>query len=253
MVGGESSEGADGSAVPGAETAVVVWLSPAAAGPGDHDLLDDVERAALGRLRRPADRDRYVAAHAHRRRLVAAHLGVPARHVRFTPAACPLCGGPHGRPVVAGGGVEVSLSRTSDLVAVALAPAVVGVDVEALDRAVGIRDLESALHPAERATVPDRTAALRLWVRKEAYLKGRGTGLGVDPAGVDVSTDPPGWRIVDVAAGPAHLAAVAVMVGPTGGRGSPSAAPAAPAGTVRLTTYGPTAPSLRARPAPTGP
>jgi 4'-phosphopantetheinyl transferase len=62
-----------------------------------------------------------------------------------------------------------------------------------------------------RVAVAGRDAALRRWVRKEAYLKGLGTGLGLDPATVDLSADPPGWHVAEVDAGPGLVAAVAVM------------------------------------------
>jgi 4'-phosphopantetheinyl transferase len=91
-------------------------------------------------------------------------------------------------------------------------------------------DLDTALHPNERLAIgalpPDerRSAALRCWVRKEAYLKGIGTGLGIDPAGVEVGLGPAidpspgrpapdGWTIVDLDAGPDHLVSVAVAPG----------------------------------------
>lgn len=85
-----------------------------------------------------------------------------------------------------GGGPQISLSRTDGLAAIALSHAVVGIDVESLGRAVELDDLVAALHPDE-LPVAGRRQALRHWVRKEAYLKGLGTGLGVDPATVDVA------------------------------------------------------------------
>ena len=150
-----------------------------------------------------------------RRRLVAARTGLEPGAVAFAHDPCPVCGSAdHGRPVVVGGGAEVSLSRTAGLVGAAASSAVVGLDVEATERPVTLDDLLPALHPAERVDGIDRSAALRLWVRKEAYLKGLGTGLGLDPATVDVRDDPPGWRIVELDVGTAHVAAVAVRVGP---------------------------------------
>ena len=192
--------------------AVDLWLAEPTAGPDD--TLHDDERAAAARYRRPEDRVAFTTAHVLRRRLVAARTGLDPSAVTFAHDPCPVCGSAdHGRPVVVGGGAEVSLSRTAGLVGVAASTAVVGLDVEAADRPVTLDDLLPALHPAERIGGIDRAAALRLWVRKEAYLKGLGTGLGLDPATVDVRSDPPGWRIVDVDAGPDHLAAVAVRVG----------------------------------------
>jgi len=195
-----------------------VWLVPSqpCRHAGDDSLialLSDDERARADRFVRPGDRTTYVAAHAALRRVVGARVGLHPAAVRLGCEDCPLCGGPHGRPTLldppTGGGTELSLSRTTDLAAVALSPAVVGVDVEVTTRDVDLDDLLVALHPHE-LPVADRSAALRLWVRKEAYLKGLGTGLGVDPAGVDLSADPPGWQVVDLPTRPGVLGAVAV-------------------------------------------
>jgi 4'-phosphopantetheinyl transferase len=186
---------------------VEVWMVRPA--PVADDVLDIAERARAAQLHRPQDRQGYVAAHVALRALAGARLGCSPAAVRFERAPCPLCGGPHGRPVLADGDIEISLSRTGGMVAIALSPVVVGVDVERVDRPVGLDDLVVALHPAE-LPMASRAAALRLWVRKEAYLKGRGTGLGVDPATVEVTGDPPGWRITDIDAGPELVAAAAV-------------------------------------------
>ena len=173
-------------------------------------VLADDERDRAARFHRPRDRHAYVAAHTALRVMVGARLGMPARDVRFGREPCPLCGGPHGRPTVAGAGdLHISLSRTEGVAAVALSPAVVGVDLESTGRAVTLDDLVVALHPAELPAA-DRQAALRRWVRKEAYLKGLGTGLGIDPATVDLSADPPGWKVLDVPTAPGLLGAVAV-------------------------------------------
>lgn len=178
---------------------------PARIPPQALELLDGSERRAAARFRRPADAARYVLAHATLRRAVAARTGTAPAGVSFGRSPCPLCGGPHGRPVVATGGVEISLTHTEGLVAVALAPAgiAVGVDAEPAGRDVDPADL---LHPREPAADP-----LGTWVRKEAYLKGTGSGLGVDPTTVDLSSGPPaGWVVRAVDVGPAHRAAVAV-------------------------------------------
>jgi len=195
-----------------------VWLVPSGRGDEAEDeaslgLLSAGERARAGRFVRPDDRATYVAAHAALRRLAGARVGRDPAALRLGCEDCPLCGGPHGRPTLldppTGGGTQLSLSRTTGLAAVALSPAVVGVDVEVTTRDVDLDDLLVALHPHERP-VADRSAALRLWVRKEAYLKGLGTGLGVDPAGIDLSADPPGWQVVDLPIRPGVLGAVAV-------------------------------------------
>ena len=85
------------------EGTVTVWL--VRPGPVAADVLGRSERARADEMRRPADRQRYVAAHVALRVLVGARLGVPAADVTFGREPCPLCGGPHGRPTVACGGV----------------------------------------------------------------------------------------------------------------------------------------------------
>jgi 4'-phosphopantetheinyl transferase len=211
----------------------VVWARPgdlpADAGSAT-TLLDDVERSRARALRRPADRDRFVAARVLLRVAVAAFAGVdPARVV--VRSICPVCGAPHGRPMItldSRPGPHVSLSHSGDrvLVAVTLAGPV-GVDVEPLgddafagDGVDGIDGI--ALTEAERAALealpPDRRPAVRarLWVRKEAVLKATGQGLQVPPSEVEVveaasSTAQGAAQLVDLDVGDGYAACVAVL------------------------------------------
>jgi 4'-phosphopantetheinyl transferase len=57
-----------------------------------------------------------------------------------------------------------------------------------------------------------------LWTRKEAYLKGLGTGLGRDLALDYLGTAapelrPPDWHVADLPMPPGHAAAFAVRAG----------------------------------------
>lgn len=215
---------------PGATGGADVWLVAVPVAPSGVAaalaVLDPPEHQRAAAFARPEDRDRFVASRAALRAVVGRRLGLPPSAVQFAREPCPRCGGPHGRPAVLGpgSGVSISLSRTSGLVACAVADRPVGVDVESLDRPVTADDLAGALHPAEQARISSvsppsarQEALLRCWVRKEAYLKGLGIGLGDDPASVDVGPGPgpgpggpDGWSVVDVEAGPRHLAAVAL-------------------------------------------
>ncbi len=134
---------------------------------------------------------------------------------------CRHCGGDdHGRPLVLApaGDLQVSLSRTTGLVAVALSEAgPVGVDVETAGAAAfdGFDDV--VLHGSERLRPgePARTAVqnTRIWVRKEAALKALGSGLRTDPRDLSVSPADAGrgfWS-ADLDAGPDHQGAVAVL------------------------------------------
>ncbi|MBL0888354.1 4'-phosphopantetheinyl transferase superfamily protein [Myceligenerans sp. I2] len=192
------------------------------------DVLDDTERARLARFRRPADRERYLVAHTALRLVLGERLGRPPRTLRFGRAACPGCGEPHGRPVLAGGGaepLEFSLSHGGRLAAVAVSRAAVGVDVEPQVTSAAVEEMSAVLHPAERLLLeqeapPRRTAAFtRIWTRKEAYLKGLGIGLGRALDADDVTASPPGWLLADTRLDSHHVALAAALPAPPGRRG----------------------------------
>jgi 4'-phosphopantetheinyl transferase len=195
------------------------WLAPGL------PLLDDGERRRCAAFVRAADRDRYAAAHIALRRLLGAYLGIAPEAVRLGRERCPVCGGPHGRPAVAGEGagrLHFSLSHGGDLVLLAFATAPVGADVESAPEPAVVADVARVLHPdesAELAALTDpaaRAAAFgRCWTRKEAHLKGTGAGLAEGVAATYVGTGVrpaavPGWRLTDVAVDPGHHAAVAL-------------------------------------------
>ncbi|TQF03182.1 4'-phosphopantetheinyl transferase superfamily protein [Kitasatospora acidiphila] len=190
-------------------------------------VLDAAEQRKAAAFRRPADQDLYRIAHVALRILLADRLHRPAAELRFRQAACPGCGKPHGRPeVVSDEPLEFSLSHTTGLALIALAPDTVGLDVERLAAFGAATDIAGQLHPAEQAELAAvaadlrPAATLRCWVRKEAYLKGTGMGLG---AGTDAdyvglgpgypahpATPPPGWVIQSVPVPDAYDAAIAL-------------------------------------------
>ena len=169
---------------------VDVWVRRVADISDGHDLLDDHERATLARIVPPSTARSYAAGHVLARRAVASVLGSTASSLRID-RTCPRCGAPHGRPVIVGShGVELSLSRCDDWVAVAICAVLpVGIDIESIQavRIPGFPDV--SIHPDERDVVePTADGLLRRhavsWVRKEAALKAVGIGLRTDPAGV---------------------------------------------------------------------
>ncbi|MGI5425861.1 4'-phosphopantetheinyl transferase family protein [Streptomyces sp. CA-179760] len=185
-------------------------------------LLDSGERARAAALRRAVDRDGYRVAHVCLRLLLGAYLEVEPSKVTFVRRPCPVCRGPHGRPDVPGVPLCFSLSRTAGLCLLAFADTTVGADIERLPDPDAVAALTATLHPREAdelaACPPEgRPAAFaRVWTRKEAYLKGLGTGLGRDP-GLDhlgaCARGPrrmPGWTVDDVAVGAEAAAAFAV-------------------------------------------
>jgi 4'-phosphopantetheinyl transferase len=208
-------------------------------------LLSAAERARMDRLHRPADRLRYLLAHA----LVRATL---SRYSPDTPpAAWRFRATPHGRPELADGEdpLRFNLSHTEGLVACAVARRRdVGVDVEHLWPPRIDLDLAFAASHFAPAEVADLAAlapeadAFRerffaIWTLKEAYIKARGLGLALPLAGfafalareapelpstpsptisIDAALDddPAAWHFARLAAGPKHALAVAARRAP---------------------------------------
>jgi 4'-phosphopantetheinyl transferase len=207
----------------------VLQATPAEAAAAERlaDVLDAKEQKRAAGFVRPADRVLYLVAHVGLRLALGAYLGRAPGAVELRQAACPLCGGPHGRPEVVGEpGLHFSLSHAGAVVLCAVAAAPVGVDVESAAHIKAASELLTALHPGERDAVlrlpQDRQpeGILHCWVRKEAYLKGLGTGLGIDPATVEVGLGPVhgdaaarpvnGWSLASVAVPEGYAAALAL-------------------------------------------
>ncbi|MGI5375541.1 4'-phosphopantetheinyl transferase family protein [Streptomyces sp. CA-251387] len=147
---------------------------------GGERLLTAEERARLDRMLTERQRRQFLAGRLLCRHALSARTGHPPDGWRFPTT-------PHGRPEPRPGryGVRFSVSHTDGLVACAVTDGrACGVDVEHQPLS-----LESAAHvaaffaPAERAELAALPRAERLdrtrelWVLKEAYLKGLGTGM----------------------------------------------------------------------------
>jgi 4'-phosphopantetheinyl transferase len=191
-------------------TADVWWAHRWDASPRQAELLDETERRRWAAYRREADRERFLVGCALAKTAIAAYTGQRPAEVTFD-RTCPRCGQPHGKPAIGGdSGLEHSVAHSGELIAVAVARAPVGVDVERLDgrtRQPGGGDPEAlarlVLAEDERAVLAaarpsDRARAfLVAWTRKEAVTKAKGDGLRV----------PFGDVVVAAAAGAPRLAA----------------------------------------------
>ena len=167
---------------------VVWWAAPVAPAdaPGLVVLLDDHERDRLDRFRRPADRARYLAAHALVRLVLAAAVGTPAAALVFD-RTC-RCGAQHGKPVLPGG-PGFSLTHAGDLVGVAVHPdGAVGLDVEQV-RELGDLPAMAAHVCSPQESAPDADAFFALWTRKEALLKAVGTGLSTPMSAITLGPE----------------------------------------------------------------
>jgi 4'-phosphopantetheinyl transferase len=161
-----------------------VGLNSATPGMPELAPLDARERAQAAKLRRAADRRRYVASHAFLRRVLPRYVGVPAGELRFAT-------GQYGKPALSypTTGLAFNLSHSGSVALVAVAGgAAVGVDVEQARSDVDIHGLARTVFSEEerrvlRACDPALQCALfyRTWVCKEALLKACGAGLSVAP------------------------------------------------------------------------
>ena len=151
-------------------------------------LLSAPERARHERYLDAAAAREFAAARAALRRLLGLRLGV-------APALLRIERGPHGKPFLPEhAGTRFNAAHAGGFAAIAVSgDAEVGIDLElaaAFDARRPLREV--VCNDAERrwlAAHPEQAdrALGRLWTRKEALLKALGTGLAIEPAGVDLS------------------------------------------------------------------
>lgn len=136
------------------------------------------------------------------------HLGAPGapRGGDVTSGRlCPRCGSSgHGRPWLRVDGVahHVSLSRAGPHLVTALSDRLIGVDVESVAAVASGWDPTLVLAASEMAGSDAERA--RVWTRKEAVLKQRGTGLTTPMTDVLLTDEQ--WRDLDAPEG--YVAAI---------------------------------------------
>jgi len=176
---------------PTAPGRVDVWIAPVPAGaalpPPLLALLDDDDLERCRRLRRAPDRARFVVGRALLRTALARATGWSPREIRFAYGAA-------GKPRLEDDttGIEFGLAHGGSAAAIALARALVGIDIEPVV-ALEPGAIAVALSASERATIEALPVAgrsrrtLRLWTMKEAYAKLVGRGVDLDLVDVDVA------------------------------------------------------------------
>jgi 4'-phosphopantetheinyl transferase len=190
--------------------------------------LDAAERGRLAAYARQEDKDRFLLGCAVARRVLGIHLMIPPADVRLD-RTCEDCGRPHGKVKVQG--MELSVSHSGDLIAVAFHPGTpVGLDVEKVDLSIDADSLATvSLAEVEAGELakyePDARARAftTYWTRKEAIVKATGDGMRADLRRVVVSPpDQPArlmeWngydgsvQLADLDAGSDYAAALAIL------------------------------------------
>jgi len=180
-------------------------------------VLSPDERIRARRYRLERDRRRFVVARARLRAILGFYLG-------SEPAALRFVVDPRGKPRLADvteRGLEFSVSHSDGKALYAVAWwRRVGVDLERIREDIDWKPVaERFFSPREvaglRALAAGRRAAefVRLWTRKEAWLKARGDGLADGERllrDVEPGADGGDWSIWTFDAGPGYTASLAV-------------------------------------------
>ena len=180
--------------------------------------LDEAETQRSQRFRFAEHRRRYVIGHGAARTILGGYLRVPA-------AAVPWVRGVNGKPGLAAGPYQISLSHSGEVALLAVTERPVGVDVEEV-RDLDVATVSRHFPTTERAELSamDDPARVRrfttLWTRKEALVKASGGRLadGLPVAVPDAAVDegavvhtPHAHRVRDLAGlPPGYRGAVAV-------------------------------------------
>jgi 4'-phosphopantetheinyl transferase len=160
-------------------------------------LLNPDERARVARLATPLERSRATVRLGRRREVLGEVFALAPEKVVTRYLAN---GQPHAISPL-GDTLEISASHRDDLGLIALArESKVGVDVEATfelpdpDQFAQWVTAAEELREINELTLAERPAAcLRLWTRKEAYLKATGEGIGGGLRHVRVPLDTDAW------------------------------------------------------------
>ncbi len=190
------------------------------------ELLSADERERAGRFVLPRDRDRFIAGRARLRLLL-------GRYLWKDPAVLEFRYGYAGKPDLVGPAFPFNVSHSDGLALIAIGgPGRLGVDVERIRPRRDQDSFRNFFAPAEEAAIDALPLELReraffaCWTRKEAYIKGRGDGLGfgLDRFEVSVAPDFPAkllrvpddpeetarWELHSLDPAPEYAAALAV-------------------------------------------
>jgi 4'-phosphopantetheinyl transferase len=194
-------------------------------------VLSSDELARASHFHFSRDRQRFVAARALLRRILASYLATDPNSLSFSYSKKEK---PSLGPAHVDSGITFNVSHSGGIALLAFSRRrEVGIDVEQVRRNADLeaiaRRFFSAREQSELAALPAEEkcdAFFRCWTRKEAYIKATGDGLSLPLSQFDVSlaageknallaTRPDGseaghWLLQEVPAGPGYIAALCV-------------------------------------------
>lgn len=199
--------------IPLPSTHVHVWRASTGLSPSGvqqaFSLLDSGERRRAEAFRLDAHRNAYIAAHAALR-------GILAQYIPSSPSEMRFKVGRHGKPLIEqceeNLNCHFNLSRTTDLVVVAVSRTEVGVDVEYVREIPELEAIaQTCFSQPEQAALRSAPDAKRLqsffanWTRKEACVKAHGRGLSIPLSSFDTSMASGAGTPVRISAGDAAV------------------------------------------------
>jgi 4'-phosphopantetheinyl transferase len=191
-------------------TVTIWWASPGDVRPWHASLLTEGEAKRAKSYRRDEDRNRFVTGNALLRLAIADRLGQPAEIAR----SCERCGEPHGKPVVLGSDLQVSVSHSGQWIAVALTElGPVGVDVEEIKENTVLDSMFRYVFSPEELSYLSHPGDhfYRAWARKESVLKATGEGLRRRMSELTVLPKSQRYNVVDLSPRPGYAAALTVL------------------------------------------
>ncbi|WP_198164403.1 4'-phosphopantetheinyl transferase family protein [Bradyrhizobium jicamae] len=140
-------------------------------------LLTSAEADRVFRFHCDEDRRRSIIGRAALRYVLSRHLGVEPQALRFDL-------GENGKPFLQQSDIHFNVSHSGEIVAIALAPNQVGVDIEAAHHipempAIAGRFFSENEMQRVRTAIDPTDQFFRIWTMKEAVLKAAGQGLGL--------------------------------------------------------------------------
>jgi 4'-phosphopantetheinyl transferase len=210
---------------------VDIWRANLTLPPGELSRISSCltyeERQRAGRFRLQCDRDRFVASRGLLRHILASYLDRSPRGIHFGYAA-------QGKPFLPEyPELRFNLSHAADLVIIGVTRGrELGLDVESLFSEAVMNEVSNRVLSHPERLVFDRLDAsqrrewfVRLWTRKEAYIKADGRGMSLPLEHIDVSSrlgrvrllgESPGewslspeWTIRAIPVGPGYRASLA--------------------------------------------